>query len=85
MCCGQVTGRSSSPAKRSRPDGRIVQGGTSVNQAMLTGESQPVEKGEGDEVIGGAVNGEGAISVSPGRRGASPLCRNCSRLAHQLA
>jgi Cu2+-exporting ATPase len=37
---------------------------------MLTGESQPVEKGEGDEVIGGAVNGEGSITVEVRRTGA---------------
>src|SRR2546426_12119808 len=37
---------------------------------MLTGESQPVEKGEGDEVIGGAVNGEGAITIEVRRTGA---------------
>ena len=48
----------------------IVQGRTSVNQAMLTGESQPVEQGEGDAVIGGAVNGEGAITIEIRRTGA---------------
>jgi len=37
---------------------------------MLTGESQPVEKGESDEVIGGAVNGEGAITIEVRRTGA---------------
>src|SRR5438094_10302764 len=37
---------------------------------MLTGESQPVEKGEGNEVIGGAVNGEGAITIEVRRTGA---------------
>jgi Cu2+-exporting ATPase len=58
------------PGARIPTDGRIVQGGTSVNQAMLTGESQPVEKGEGDEVIGGAVNGEGAITIEVRRTGA---------------
>src|SRR6267378_398107 len=58
------------PGEKIPTDGRIVQGGTSVNQAMLTGESQPVEKGEGDEVIGGAVNGEGAITIEVRRTGA---------------
>ncbi len=51
------------PGEKVPTDGRVVQGRTSVNQAMLTGESQLVEKGEGDEVIGGAVNGEGAITL----------------------
>jgi len=58
------------PGERIPTDGLVVAGRTSVNQAMLTGESQPVEKREGDEVIGGAVNGEGAITVEVRRTGA---------------
>jgi Cu2+-exporting ATPase len=58
------------PGEKIPTDGLVVAGRTSVNQAMLTGESQPVEKGEGDEVIGGAVNGEGAITVAVRRTGA---------------
>src|SRR5712664_1708172 len=58
------------PGEKIPTDGRVVQGRTSVNQSMLTGESQPVEKGEGDEVIGGAVNGEGAITIEVRRTGA---------------
>ncbi|MGE3526246.1 MAG: heavy metal translocating P-type ATPase, partial [Gemmatimonadales bacterium] len=42
---------------------------TSLNQAMLTGESRPVEKDQGDEVIGGAVNGEGSVTVEVSRTG----------------
>ncbi len=51
------------PGERIPGDGRVVTGRTSVNESMLTGESRPVEKGEGDAVIGGAVNGEAAITV----------------------
>jgi len=58
------------PGERVPTDGLVVQGRTSVNQAALTGESQPVEKGEGDEVIGGAVNGEGAVTLEVRRTGA---------------
>src|SRR5438093_513483 len=58
------------PGEKIPTDGLVVAGRTSVNQAMLTGESQPVEKGEGDEVIGGAVNGEGAITIEVRRTGA---------------
>ncbi len=50
-------------------DGRIVGGRTRVNQAMLTGESRPVEKGEGDDLIGGSVNGEAAVTVEVARTG----------------
>src|SRR5947209_3711909 len=58
------------PGEKIPTDGLVVAGRTSVNQAMLTGESQPVEKGEGDEVVGGAVNDEGAITVDVRRTGA---------------
>jgi Cu2+-exporting ATPase len=49
------------PGEKIPTDGVLVEGRTTVNQAMLTGESRPVEKGEGDEVIGGAVNGESSF------------------------
>ena len=42
-------------------DGTITRGETRVNEALLTGESKPVEKTVGDDVIGGSTNGEGAI------------------------
>src|SRR5947207_366329 len=58
------------PGEKIPTDGLVVAGRTSVNQAMLTGESQPVEKGEGDEVIGGALNGESAITIEVRRTGA---------------
>src|SRR6266480_3491247 len=58
------------PGEKIPTDGLVIAGRTSVNQAMLTGESQPVEKGESDEVIGGAVNGEGAITLEVRRTGA---------------
>ena len=51
------------PGEKVPADGMIVKGKTSVNQAMLTGESKPVSKGEDDEVVGGSINGEGSITV----------------------
>jgi len=58
------------PGERVPTDGAVAEGRTSVNQAMLTGESQPVEKGEGDQVIGGSVNGEAAITLEVTKTGA---------------
>ncbi|HXV90915.1 MAG TPA: heavy metal translocating P-type ATPase, partial [Gemmatimonadales bacterium] len=58
------------PGERIPTDGTVLAGTTSVNQALLTGESAPVEKGEGDAVIGGSVNGEAAITVAVQRTGA---------------
>lgn len=57
------------PGEKVPVDGMIVEGRTSVNQAALTGESQPIEKGEGDELIGGSVNGESAITVEVSKTG----------------
>jgi len=51
------------PGERVPVDGTITRGRSSFNESMLTGESRPVEKMEGQEVVGGAVNGEGAVRV----------------------
>lgn len=44
-------------------DGVIKSGTTRVNEALLTGESKPVEKGEGETVIGGSTNGDSVLYV----------------------
>ncbi len=58
------------PGEKVPVDGLVVEGATSVNEAMLTGESTPVEKRPGDGVIGGATNGEGSIVVEIQKTGA---------------
>jgi Cu2+-exporting ATPase len=57
------------PGEKVPTDGVIVEGRTSMNEAMLTGESRPVEKGHGDQAIGGSVNGEGSITVEVQKTG----------------
>ena len=44
-------------------DGEIVEGNSSVNEAMISGESKPVDKRKGDKVIAGALNGDGSLRV----------------------
>jgi Cd2+/Zn2+-exporting ATPase len=44
-------------------DGRVVAGRSAVNQAPITGESVPVEKGVGAEVFAGSINGDGTLTV----------------------
>ncbi|MCZ2846099.1 MAG: heavy metal translocating P-type ATPase [Candidatus Bathyarchaeota archaeon] len=51
------------PGEKMPADGIVVEGETSVNESMLTGESKPVSKKKDDKVIGASINGEGAINV----------------------
>ncbi len=52
------------PGEKIPADGVIVSGESSVDEAMLTGESTPVAKTTGGKVIGGAINGEGSLTVA---------------------
>ena len=51
------------PGEKTPADGVIVDGESSVNEAMLTGESTPVSKKIGGKVIGGSINGEGSLTI----------------------
>jgi Cd2+/Zn2+-exporting ATPase len=51
------------PGERIPADGKIVEGESEVNQASLTGESMPVFKRVGDEVLAGTINGAGALEI----------------------
>jgi Cd2+/Zn2+-exporting ATPase len=56
------------PGEKVPLDGDILVGRSDVNQAPITGESLPVDKGPGDEVFAGTINGHGAIEVTVRRR-----------------
>ncbi|MFS0646261.1 heavy metal translocating P-type ATPase [Siminovitchia sp. 179-K 8D1 HS] len=51
------------PGERVPSDGEIMKGGTTLDESAITGESMPVSKGLGDEVFGGTMNVNGAITV----------------------
>jgi Cu2+-exporting ATPase len=51
------------PGEKVPTDGIIIRGRSSFNEALLTGESRPVERAEGQEAVGGAVNGDGAVTL----------------------
>lgn len=51
------------PGEKIPADGIVVSGSSTVNEAMLTGESKPVSKTRNEKVIGGSVNGEGSLTV----------------------
>ena len=59
------------PGAKVPVDGTIIEGTSSFNEAMLTGESKPVTRGAGNTVIGGAVNGEGAVTIEVRATGAA--------------
>jgi Cu2+-exporting ATPase len=52
------------PGEKVAADGIISDGESYLNESMLTGESKPVKKSNGDKVIAGAINGNGAIKVT---------------------
>ena len=51
------------PGEKVPTDGEILEGKTTVNESMVTGESKAVEKNIGEKVIGGSVNGSGTIKI----------------------
>ena len=57
------------PGEKVPADGVIVEGRSALNESMLTGESRPVEKGADDEVVAGAINGTGSLTVEVTRTG----------------
>ncbi|MCX9010697.1 MAG: copper-translocating P-type ATPase, partial [Candidatus Methanoperedens sp.] len=57
------------PGEKIPADGVVAEGETSVNESMLTGESKPVPKAPGAQVIGGSINGEGSITVEVKKTG----------------
>jgi P-type Cu2+ transporter len=64
-------------------DGIIKDGRSSVNEAMITGESVPVTKEVNDEVIGGTVNGEGSLRVEITKTGDESALGGIMRLVQQ--
>jgi Cu+-exporting ATPase len=62
-------------------DGEVVEGASGVDQSLVTGESIPEEKGEGDEVIGGSVNQSGTLLVRVTKVGEESFL---SQVAHQV-
>jgi Cu2+-exporting ATPase len=57
------------PGEKIPADAKIYEGKTSINESMLTGESKPVSKSEGDTVIGGSINGEGSLKIEVEKTG----------------
>jgi len=61
-------------------DGTIRAGASSLNEAMITGESRPVKKREGDAVIAGTINGDGSLRVEVTSTGADTKLSKIMRM-----
>jgi len=57
------------PGEKVPSDGVVIEGESSVDESLLTGESKPIHKRVGDKVIGGTINGEGVLKVVVERTG----------------
>jgi Cu2+-exporting ATPase len=71
------------PGEKIPVDGRVMEGASSVNESMLTGESKPVDKKPGDAVIGGSLNGEGALTVTIEKLGSETYLSQVIELVRQ--
>ncbi|HRT36746.1 MAG TPA: cation-translocating P-type ATPase [Caldisericia bacterium] len=71
------------PFEKIPTDGLIVKGSTTIDESMVTGESNEVVKKEGDEVIGGTINGNGRIVVKVTKNQDETFLANLIRLVEE--
>jgi P-type Cu+ transporter len=71
------------PGEKIPVDGEVVDGVSSVDEAMITGEPMPVEKTAGDRVIGATVNGTGGLIMRADRVGADTLLSQIVRMVSE--
>lgn len=71
------------PGEKIPADSIVKEGHSSVNESLMTGESSPVSKKAGDEVIGGAINGEGSLTVEVKRTGGESFLSQVIELVRQ--
>ncbi|MBY0337011.1 MAG: heavy metal translocating P-type ATPase, partial [Acetobacteraceae bacterium] len=68
------------PGERVPTDGAVLDGHSEVSEAMVTGEPMPVPKGPGDRVVGGTVNGAGALRLRATAVGAETVLARIARM-----
>ena len=72
------------PGSRVPLDGIVVEGNSSVDESLITGESLPVDKEVGDSVTGGSVNGDGLLRVKVTAIGAETVLARIIRLVEEV-
>lgn len=71
------------PGEKIPADGKIIEGISSINESLLTGESKPVSKEAGNIVIGGSINGEGALKITIEKTGSDSFLSKVIALVRQ--
>jgi len=71
------------PGEKIPVDGKVLFGRSSVDESMITGESIPVDKGEGDALIGATVNQRGLLHVQATKVGADTVLASIVRMVEQ--
>lgn len=71
------------PGEKIPADGIVIEGKSTVNESLMTGESKPVSKKQDDEVIGGAVNGEGSLTIEVKKTGEDSFLSQVIELVKQ--
>jgi Cu+-exporting ATPase len=71
------------PGERIAVDGEVIEGASSVDESMLTGESLPVEKGPGAPVVGGSVNRTGTFTFRASRVGSETVLAQIIKLVEE--
>ena len=64
-------------------DGIVIEGSSKVNEAMITGESKPVRKESGSEVIAGTINGDGSLRIRVAATGDNTALAGIMRLVEE--
>lgn len=71
------------PGSKIPADGAVTEGESHVNESMITGESKPVSKREGDSVIAGTINGDGALMIKVSSIGENTFLFGIMRLVRE--
>ncbi|MDE1975462.1 MAG: heavy metal translocating P-type ATPase, partial [Patescibacteria group bacterium] len=71
------------PGEKIPIDGKVIEGESSVNESMITGESKPVSKKAGDAVIGGSLNQDGSLTIEVSKTGTDTAISQIMKLVRE--